>query len=207
MKKIRVICIGRQFGSGGREIGEKLAKKLSFGYYDKELLKIAAKESGIMPELFEKADEKPINSLLYSLSVGAQGQGAFLTGYQDYLTNDKLFLFQSDTIRKLAQRESCVIIGRCADYILRGRDDILRVFIHAPLEQRVERICRLYDLDEKAALSLIKKTDKRRASYYGFFTDLSWGSADTYDVCLNSAALGIDGCIALLADLAGHDNS
>ena len=207
MKKIRVICIGRQFGSGGREIGEKLAKKLSFGYYDKELLKIAAKESGIMPELFEKADEKPINSLLYSLSVGAQGQGAFVTGYQDYLTNDKLFLFQSDTIRKLAQRESCVIIGRCADYILRGRDDILRVFIHAPLEQRVERICRLYDLDEKAALSLIKKTDKRRASYYGFFTDLSWGSADTYDVCLNSAALGIDGCISLLADLAGHDNS
>ena len=198
MKKIRVICIGRQFGSGGREIGEKLAKKLSFGYYDKELLKIAAKESGIMPELFEKADEKPINSLLYSLSVSAQGQGAFLTGYQDYLTNDKLFLFQSDTIRKLAQRESCVIIGR---------DDILRVFIHAPLEQRVERIRCLYDLDEKAALSLIKKTDKRRASYYGFFTDLSWGSADTYDICLNSATLGIDGCISLLADLARPENS
>lgn len=198
MKQTRIICIGRQFGSGGREIGEKLAQTLSVRYYDKDLLKIAAQESGIIPELFEQADEKPINSLLYVLSIGSQGQSSFLSGYGDYLTNDKLFLFQSNAIRKLAEREPCVIIGRCADHILRERTDVLRVFIHAPLAWRTQRIMRMYQLDEAVARSLIKKTDKQRAHYYSFFTDLSWGSAESYHICLNSAALSPDGCVKLL---------
>lgn len=132
MEKHLVICIGRQFGSGGREIGLGLAKKLGIRFYDKEILKKAAEESGIVEELFEKADEKPTNSFLYSLSMGTHGQAMNFTNYNDYLTNDKLFLFQSNTIRDMAEKDSCVIIGRCADYILRGRKDMLSVFIHAP---------------------------------------------------------------------------
>ena len=131
MEKHLVICIGRQFGSGGREIGLGLAKKLGIRFYDKEILKKAAEESGIVEELFEKADEKPTNSFLYSLSMGTHGQAMNFTNYNDYLTNDKLFLFQSNTIRDMAEKDSCVIIGRCADYILRGRKDMLSVFIHA----------------------------------------------------------------------------
>ena len=110
-----VICIGRQFGSGGHEIGVGLAKELGIPCYDKEILKKAAQESGIVEELFEKADEKPTNSFLYSLSMGGAGQAMGFTNYNDYLTNDKLFLFQSQTIKKMAEKESCVIIGRCAD--------------------------------------------------------------------------------------------
>ena len=137
MEKHLVICIGRQFGSGGREIGLGLAKKLGIRFYDKEILKKAAEESGIVEELFEKADEKPTNSFLYSLSMGTHGQAMNFTNYNDYLTNDKLFLFQSNTIRDMAEKDSCVIIGRCADYILRGRKDMLSVFIHAPMELRI----------------------------------------------------------------------
>ena len=154
-------CIGRQFGSGGHEIGQSLAQKLSIPFYDKEILKLAAQESGIMPELFEKADEKPSNSLLYSMSSAAHGRAAPFASYNDYLTNDKLFLFQSNTIKRLAQEGSCVIIGRCADYILRGRKDMLSVYVHAPLELRIQRICRLRNIEEDAARSLIKKDGQK----------------------------------------------
>ena len=148
MEKHLVICIGRQFGSGGREIGLGLAKKLGIRFYDKEILKKAAEESGIVEELFEKADEKPTNSFLYSLSMGTHGQAMNFTNYNDYLTNDKLFLFQSNTIRDMAEKDSCVIIGRCADYILRGRKDMLSVFIHAPMELRIQRISRVRNVEE-----------------------------------------------------------
>ena len=154
MEKHLVICIGRQFGSGGREIGLGLAKKLGIRFYDKEILKKAAEESGIVEELFEKADEKPTNSFLYSLSMGTHGQAMNFTNYNDYLTNDKLFLFQSNTIRDMAEKDSCVIIGRCADYILRGRKDMLSVFIHAPMELRIQRISRVRNVEEDAARSL-----------------------------------------------------
>ena len=171
MEKHLVICIGRQFGSGGREIGLGLAKKLGIRFYDKEILKKAAEESGIVEELFEKADEKPTNSFLYSLSMGTHGQAMNFTNYNDYLTNDKLFLFQSNTIRDMAEKDSCVIIGRCADYILRGRKDMLSVFIHAPMELRIQRISRVRNVEEDAARSLIKKTDRQRANYYNFYAD------------------------------------
>ncbi len=199
-----VICIGRQFGSGGHEIGEALAKKLEIPCYDKELLRIAAKESGIMPELFEKADEKPASSLLYSLSMGSHGHTVPFASYNDYLTNDKLFLFQSDTIKRLAQEGSCVIIGRCADYVLRGRTDLLSVYIHAPLELRIQRICRLRNIEEDAARSLIKKTDRSRANYYNFYSDHDWGAAGSYDVCVNSGKLGVERSAEMLAGIAEH---
>lgn len=192
MEKHLVICIGRQFGSGGREIGLGLAKKLGIRFYDKEILKKAAEESGIVEELFEKADEKPTNSFLYSLSMGTHGQAMNFTNYNDYLTNDKLFLFQSNTIRDMAEKDSCVIIGRCADYILRGRKDMLSVFIHAPMELRIQRISRVRNVEEDAARSLIKKTDRQRANYYNFYADNDWGAADSYDVAINSGKLGVE---------------
>lgn len=199
-----VICIGRQFGSGGHEIGQSLAQKLSIPFYDKEILKLAAQESGIMPELFEKADEKPSNSLLYSMSSAAHGRAAPFASYNDYLTNDKLFLFQSNTIKRLAQEGSCVIIGRCADYILRGRKDMLSVYVHAPLELRIQRICRLRNIEEDAARSLIKKTDKSRANYYNFYAENDWGAAGTYDLCVNSGKLGTQRAVEMLAGVAEH---
>lgn len=199
-----VICIGRQFGSGGHEIGQGLSENLGIPFYDKEILKKAAEESGILPELFEQADEKPTNSLLYSLSTGAHGHTVTFSNYNDYLTNDRLFSFQSDTIRRLAEQESCIIIGRCADYILRGRKDVLSVYIHAPMELRIQRICRVRNLEEDAARSLIKKTDRSRANYYNFYADHDWGAADSYDLSINSGKLGVERAVELLAGVAEH---
>ena len=183
MEKHLVICIG------GREIGLGLAKKLGIRFYDKEILKKAAEESGIVEELFEKADEKPTNSFLYSLSMGTHGQAMNFTNYNDYLTNDKLFLFQSNTIR---------------DYILRGRKDMLSVFIHAPMELRIQRISRVRNVEEDAARSLIKKTDRQRANYYNFYADNDWGAADSYDVAINSGKLGVEKSIEVLAGICEH---
>ncbi|MEG1153996.1 MAG: cytidylate kinase-like family protein [Ruthenibacterium sp.] len=198
-----IICIGRQFGSGGHEIGEGLAKALDIPCYDKEILKHAALESGIVEELFEKADEKPNNSFLYSLSMGsADAIGGSFTNYNDYLTNDKLFLFQSKTIKDFAQKSPCVIIGRCADYILRGEKKMLSVFVHAPLELRIQRISHMRNIDEDAARSLIKKTDKSRANYYAFYADNDWGAAESYDLSLNSGKLNIDKSIQILKNAA-----
>lgn len=203
MSENLIICIGRQFGSGGHEIGEGLAKALGIPCYDKEILKQAALESGIVEELFEKADEKPSNSFLYSLSMGAaDAMGGSFTNYSDYLTNDKLFLFQSKTIKDLADKSSCVIIGRCADYILRGRKKMLSVFVHAPTELRIQRVSRLRNIDEDAARSLIKKTDKSRANYYAFYADNDWGAAESYDLSLNSGKLNVDKCVQILKDVA-----
>ena len=183
MEKHLVICIGRQFGSGGREIGLGLAKKLGIRFYDKEILKKAAEESGIVEELFEKADEKPTNSFLYSLSMGTHGQAMNFTNYNDYLTNDKLFLFQSNTIRDMAEKDSCV---------------------HAPMELRIQRISRVRNVEEDAARSLIKKTDRQRANYYNFYADNDWGAADSYDVAINSGKLGVEKSIEVLAGICEH---
>jgi len=198
-----VICIGRQFGSGGHEIGTRLAKALDIPCYDKEILRRAAEDSGIVEELFEKADEKPTNSFLYTLSMSG-GPVASFANYSDYLTNDKLFLFQTKTIREMADKSPCVIIGRCADYILRGYKNRLSVFVHAPLELRIQRIARMHNIDEDAARSLIKKTDKSRANYYSFYTENDWGAAATYDLCLNAGKLGLDASVSLLQGAAEH---
>ena len=161
-----VICIGRQFGSGGREIGLAVSQKMGIPFYDKEILKKAAQDSGISQELFERADERPSTSFLYTLSIGAAPAFA---SYDDYLTDDKLFVFQSNTIRELAKQGPCVFIGRCADYVLRQQPGMLSVFIHAPLEQRVLRVARLYNIDEDKARARIRKTDKTRANYYNYY--------------------------------------
>ena len=155
---------------------------------------------GISQELFERADERPSSSFLYTLSIGAAPAFA---SYEDYLTDDKLFVFQSNTIRELAKQGPCVFIGRCADYVLRRQPGMLSVFIHAPLEQRVLRIAKLRNIDEDKARALIRKTDKTRANYYNYYADGDWGRADRYDLALNTGKLPIPVAAQLLADAAG----
>lgn len=190
-----VICIARQFGSGGREIGHKLASSMEIDYYDKELLQQAAMKSGILQELFEKADEKPTGSLLNSLSTINANAGCKSAGVEDFLSympNDRLQNVLSDVIRDAAENSSCVIIGRCADYVLRGRPRVMSVFIHADLELRIKNVSRLHNIDEDAARSLIRKTDRNRANYYSFFTDRNWGLADNYHLTIDAGRLGIE---------------
>ncbi len=194
----RVITLSRQFGSGGAEIGRKLADELKIPFYDKHVIEQAAEKSGIAKEHFEKADERRTNSFLFSLVSAHYGGTATPVRLDDIITDDKLFIYTAETVKEMA-KQPCLIVGRCADDILRD-EDILRVFIYADLSVRVKRICELYDLSEKAATTLIKKTDKRRANYYNFYTSRNWGEAANYDICINSARLGVDGTVQALAE-------
>ena len=191
-----VITIGRQNGSGGREIGEKLAKALSIEFYDKELLKRAAKESGICPELFENNDENPTSSFLYNLVSDPYSFGVS-SPYVEMPLSHKVFLAQFDTIKTIAKEGPCVIVGRCADYALSEFDNTLSVFISAPLEDRVERLKSRHPevKDEEKLKDMMIKADKSRANYYNYYSSKKWGRAYTYDLCINSAVLGIDGTV------------
>lgn len=193
-----VITIGRQYGSAGKQIGEQLAKDLGIKCYDKELLAEAAKESGICHELFENHDEKPTNSFLYSLVMDTYSMGYNTNGYVDMPLNHKIFLAQFDTIKKLAERESCIIVGRCADYALEEYDGAVSVFVHAKLEDRIQRVKRLYDMTEDKAKDIILKTDKKRASYYNYFCSKKWGESKSYDLSINSSELGVDGAVEMI---------
>lgn len=192
MKCKSVITISREFGSGGREIGAELAKKLDIDFYDKELISLAAKESGIDPVLFERIDEQAANSLLYSLSMGIYSFGQTGFSPRDQISvNDQLYLLQHEIIKKLAQKP-CVIVGRCADYILRDRDNCVNIFIHADIDYRVERSIRIHNLPENKAEAIVRKTDKARANYYQFYTELKWGLANNYHLSINSSKLTKD---------------
>ena len=185
MEKDKIIyTIGRQFGSGGRKVGRTLAEKLGIPFYDKELLTLAAKDSGLSEALFHNADEKPTSSLLYSLVMG---------NYP--MSSGALFLIQSKTIKKIADQGSCVIIGRCADYVLRDNPNVISVFIHAPLEARVHRAVNVYEVPNDKAEDICLKNDKTRANFYNYYSDRKWGMCRTYDLALDSARLGIGGCV------------
>ena len=188
-----IITIGRQSGSGGKKIGEMLAEKLGVKCYDKELLAQAAKHSGLCEELFEKHDERPTSSFLYSLVMDSYSMGYTATGYSDMPINHKIFLAQFDTIKKMADEGPCVIIGRCADYALEDYPNVVSVFIHADLDARIRRIARLYDLTDAKAKDTIVKADKKRASYYNYYTNKKWSDSASYELCLNSSELGIEG--------------
>ena len=188
-----IITIGRQFGSGGREIGYMVADKLGIKLYDKEMLQRAAQDSGICEELFESHDEKPSNSFLYSLVMDTYSMGYSGSTYNDMPINHKIFLAQFDAIKKIANEGPCILVGRCADYALEGYPNLLSVFIHADLDDRIKRIAKKYDLTNAKAKDLIIKTNKKRASYYNYYTDKRWGDADSYDVCLDSSVLGLEG--------------
>ena len=191
MEKKIIVTIGRQFGSGGRIIGKKLAGLLGIAYYDKELINMASKESGICGEFFEKADEKTSGSLLKALAMGFSMNNAIFQS-NDYLSNESLFQIQSDVIRKVAARQSCVLVGRCADYILRDDKDCVNIFISATLEDRICRAMEYNHIEEKDAVEFLRKADKSRASYYNYYTDKIWGAAESYDLCVNSSRYGLD---------------
>ena len=197
-----VITIGRQFGSGGREIGKILAQRLNIAFYDRELINLASKESGICGEFFEKADEKTSGSLLKAFAMGFSMNGS-LFQCNDYLSNESLFQIQSDVIREVASEKDCVIVGRCADYILRENPNCLSVFICGNMDDRIRRVMN-YDkaLDEGKAEELIRKVDKSRSSYYNYYTDNTWGAAESYDLCINSSLYGAESTVeAIIAFL------
>ena len=202
MKTNCVITIGRQFGSGGRYVGRMLAEKLGIPFYDKELLSEAAKQSGICEEIFEDHDEKPTRSLLFNLVTGMQVHGDAGSYYMDMPLNHKIFLAQFDAIRSIADKGPCVIVGRCADYILAGRDNTINVFVYAPRETRVNRIMARRNLSEAEALKAITTSDKERGNHYFRYTDQKWGKAQNYDICINSALMGIEKTAEMLTAMA-----
>ena len=203
MKSKFVITIGRQLGSGGRIIGEKLAAKLGITFYDKELIQIASQESGLGKEFFEQADEKKFYSVFGGL-FGLRGTIAEEPFSTYYLNNETLFKIQSDVIRKLAGKGSCLFVGRCADYVLTGHPRILNVFVCADLADRVLRIAEQQKLTPDKARDFIEKADKKRAAYYNYFSSKPWGAADTYHLCVNSSWLGLDETVELIGSFASR---
>ncbi len=198
MNKNFVITIGRQFGSGGRAVGQKLAKKLDIPFYDKELISIAAKESGLSPEVFKDVDETAANSLLYSLSMGMYSFGNGPLAMGDLPINDKLYILQHQVIKDLATKGPCVIVGRCADYVLKDNPNCVNVFIHANMEYRKKRAVVVHNIDEKRAEHIINKTDKTRANYYSFYSGQKWGQPQNYDLCIESSKLTDDQIVDLI---------
>mgnify|MGYP000516354557 CR=1 FL=1 len=197
-----IITLGREFGSGGKEIGQKLADRLNIKCYDSELLSIAAKNSGFCEEILKKNDEKPTNSFLYSLVMDTYSMSGYTSApFVDMPLNHKVFLAQFEAIKKIASEESCVIVGRCADYALEDNPELLSVFIHADMDARIRRIARDFDLTDAKAKDMIRKTDKQRSSYYNYYTNKRWGDANSYQFCLDSSKLGIEGTVEAILKL------
>lgn len=195
-----IITIGRQFGSGGREIGEMLAKKYGIQCYDKELLSRAAKESGFCEEMIQNHDERPTNSFLYNLVMDTYSFGYNASSFVDMPISHKVFLAQFDTIKKIAEEGPCVIVGRCADYALSDYKNVLNIFIHADEEAKIKRIKERFDdvkTDEQAR-DMMNKKDKQRQSYYNYYSSKKWGRSDSYDLSINSSILGIEGTVKFI---------
>ena len=192
-----IITLGRQFGSGGRAVGKKLAEDLGIPYYDKEILSRAAKESGICESLFENHDEKPTNSFLYSLVMDTYSAGYAAMGMEMPMSQ-KVFLAQFDEIKKIAEEGPCVIVGRCADYALEELDNVVSVFVHAPLEKRIARVGEYEKIDPAAAKKMVLQNDKKRASYYNYYSNKKWGDGATYDLCVNTGKVGIFGAAEII---------
>lgn len=200
-----IYTIGREFGSGGKAVGTMLAERLGIQCYDKELLQRAAADSGFCKEIFENHDEKPTSSFLYSLvmdtySFGGYSSAAFL----DMPLNHKVFLAQFETIKKLASEESCVIVGRCADYALSELPTCINTFIHADMDVRIKRVASDMQISENKARDIIQKNDKQRASYYNYYTSKKWGDSRGYHLTLDSSQLGIEGCVDMILDYRKH---
>ena len=186
-----VINIGRQLGSGGRQIGEKLASQFAIAFYDKELIQLASKESGLGKEFFENADEKKGHSIIGGL-LGLRTNLNNEVYVNNYLSNETFFKIQSDIIRELAEEKSCVFVGRCADYILRDHPRCINIFITADTHDRLKRVAQDKNITQEKAQEVIEKMDKKRSEYYNYFSNKTWGVAESYHLCINSSVLGID---------------
>ncbi len=199
-----IITIGRQLGSGGLEIGRRLAERLNLAFYDKELLIEAARHSGICPECFQQVDEQAKRTFggvgIFGMRFPFVSDGN--TSYNSMISGDNLFLIQSETIVKLAENEQgAVFVGRCADYVLRERNDVVSVFITANEEDRVKRLCNRKGCTEAEARDMMKKVDKQRAAYYDYYASREWGVASSYDICINSSLLGIEGTVEAIINI------
>ena len=189
----RIITISREFGSGGRFIGEEVAKKLGIAYYDKNIIGQIAEKSGLSPEYIQENAELSPKKGLFAYAFS----GRDITGKS---VEDMVYEVQRNIILELAEKEPCVIIGRNADYILKDRDDVLNVFIHGDMPEKIKRITGLYNVKEKEAVKMMADTDKRRRTNYNFYTDQNWGKASNYTLCLNSSQLGYDRCEAIVME-------
>ncbi len=188
-----VITIGRQFGSGGRALGETLAKELNIGFYDDNLVDMASEKINLHPDVSKHSDETATKSFLYSIVTGS-GFGGMLGGHYEMPIGDKLFISQSEVIKELAHKHSCIIVGRCANYILKNEPDInlFSIFTYADMDYKINRIKELYNLSDAEAKDKILKTDKKRRSFYNYYSNGTWGNASDYDLCINMALLGPD---------------
>lgn len=191
------VTISRGFGSGGRTIGKMLAKRLGIGFYDREIMEIASEQSGISLDLFDKADEagKVAFFKRYDRSYGKQ---IIPPDRGEFTSDDNLFNLQAKTIREIAEKESCVIVGRCADHILRERKNVLRIFIYSSEEFCIDKVVELYGLTRKEAERKIEKIDRARSTYYRYYTGSDWDNARNYDLCLNTEELGFDRCVDII---------
>ena len=193
-----IITIGRQFGSGGHEIGEKLAEYYGVKCFDKELLSRAAKESGFCEEMLINHDERPTNSFLYNLVMDTYTFGYNASSFVDMPISHKVFMAQFDTIKKIADEGPCVIVGRCADYALQEYKNCVHLFIHADEDAKIKHITKKYGVTADKAHEMMIKKDKQRQSYYNYYSTKKWGRADSYDLSINSGKLGIEGTVRLI---------
>ncbi len=202
-----VITIARGYGSGGLTIGKMLAQRLNIHFYDRELMRLASDQSGINEELFVKADETLKKSLLFRVAKKAYNGELIPPDSDDFVSNDNLFNYQAKVIRELANEESCVIVGRCADYVLKDYKNVIRIFVHAPFDDCVNTVMNLSDISKEEAARKITSIDKHRADYYRYYTGRAWENAANYDLCLNSAKLGFDKCVEVVIDyMKIHEN-
>ncbi|MDD6983870.1 MAG: cytidylate kinase-like family protein [Eubacteriales bacterium] len=195
-----IVTIAREYGSGGRECGKKLAELTGYKFYDKDLITLAAQKSGMSTDALNSVDEKAASSLLYTLALGSSIYNSGM-GSVNLPINDKLFVVQSQIIKDIANSgEGAIIVGRCADYVLSERDNVVKVYITSDFDTRVNTVMKRHDLTQSQARDLIIKTDKRRSNYYSYYTGEKWGKADKYDVVVSTARIGIDGAAGLIAD-------
>ncbi len=199
-----VITIGRQFGSGGRNVGEKVAEYFNIPFYDKELVEMAAQKSNLSQEALKEVDEHATNSFLYSLASGNYSlRGINAPIYYEMPINDKLFIAQAEVIKEIAKKGSCVIVGRCADYVLENENvDLLNVFIHGSVDYRAGRVMDALGLKQNKARDKVIKTDKQRRTYYDYYTSKDWGVMSNYDLCINAETFGIEGAANLIISYA-----
>ena len=199
-----VITIGRQFGSGGREIGRKLAERFGIDYLDKELLTLAAEKSGISEEILARADEKPASPFSFAARYPTALAAGFVApiNLHSAMTDDHLFSIQAAAIREEAEKRNCIIVGRCSDYIIGRKEYCVNVFVHAPLPWRVRRVAANYEITPEEAEKQIRRIDKKRAAYYNFYTGKRWGDMDGYDLSVDVSTIGIDKTVQIIADYA-----
>lgn len=196
--KHTVITIARGYGSGGRTLGLKMADELGINCYDRDLLRLASDESGINEALFGKADEKLKSLPLFKIAKRAYNGEVIPPDSDDFVSNDNLFNYQAKVIRELANTESCVIIGRCADYLLKDCDFVVRLFLYAPMDDCIARVMKQNGGTEKEIIKKIEKTDKHRSEYYKYYTGREWNDARNYDLCLNTASMSYDKLIEVV---------